>query len=53
MLEESAKDNLDQNEINQKVFNSLFQITSKKNQVNSDEDTEPVWISISLLLKML
>lgn len=53
MLEESSKDDLDQNETNNRVFDTLLKIMSKKNKDNSDEDTEPVWISISLLLKML
>jgi hypothetical protein len=53
VLNECAKNDMEQNEVNKCVFDSLLKLMVKKNQDNADEDTEPIWISISLLLKML
>jgi len=53
VLEECMKGKLDEVETNQKIFESLFKLMVKDHQGGNDEDTEPVKISISILLNML
>lgn len=53
VLEDCKKEGLNEMNTNKKVFDWIFKLMVKDNQYSSDDNTEPVRISISTLLKLL